>query len=86
MDTLPGGAWVAIGLIVLLIFSLYLGLWAAWKRKNKFQGSDWLKKMSQIVRNPWLKEDQMMQDLSNKIKSLKDRDDEKDIHSKIGTS
>jgi hypothetical protein len=74
MNPLPEGALTAIALVVLIILTLNLGLWAAWRRKDNRQQSDWLRRLSQSVRNPWQKDDQMMQDLSDQLDRLKENE------------
>jgi hypothetical protein len=64
-------ALIALGLIIILVITINLGLWAAWKRKKAQNQFDWLRGLSQTLRNPWQSEDEMMQKLSSRLERLK---------------
>lgn len=64
-------AWLAIGLIVLLILAVNLGLWAAWKRRNDDQQNSWLSRMSKTLRAPWHAEQSNMQELTKRLTELR---------------
>ena len=58
-------------LIILLVIAVNLGLWAAWKRKDIHNQSDWLRKLGEGLRNPWQIESDLLQELTKQVEELR---------------
>jgi ABC-type anion transport system duplicated permease subunit len=73
---LSATAWIALALIVIFIFILNFSLWTALKRKNR---TDYrvLHRLGDAIRNPNKEENAMLNELSERVKRLKEQIPEK---------
>lgn len=71
IQLLGDSKYLILGLVILLIITLNLGLWAALKRKNQSHKNEWINKLSFSLRNPWQQEDEQLQELSNRVNRLR---------------
>ena len=62
--------WIALGLIVLFVVILNYSLWAAVKRKNRSEYQV-LHRLGKAIRNPHQKENEMLQELGERVKKYK---------------
>ncbi|MFN7034954.1 MAG: hypothetical protein ACK4SN_01195 [Bellilinea sp.] len=80
MNDIPLTGWVAIGIIAILLLVTNLSLLSLLRKKDADQSSaSILSETMKTLKNPWEREDQPLQELSERVARLKELNQKKDV-------